>query len=323
MSRVYQALKRAERQRTADVANFIAAVKLSPARRLPSQGEPASAERPLPQHAIPPLDRIDRPKNPLVGYPSSDAHAGTEFSTSLYSLEEKSGPLLVVGREGHEAAAEQFHLLSLNLQQWANDNDNSLFTITSALSQDGKSFVSLNLAASIASSGGHHVILVDADLRRPVLHHSFNTPRRPGLIDYLNGEADLGTCLHATHLPGLLLMPAGGTSTAPAELLAGARMRNFIRETRSLMPRHYTIVDSPAATLVPEAQILSRLAEAVLLVVAANRTPRELVKQLLQIVRGTTLFGLVLNRFEPSYSTAANYLGRYSPPHPALASSLL
>jgi protein-tyrosine kinase len=312
MSRVYEALKRAERQRLAETPALAATVWPSPSNRSQPQPESITTERAQPKQAILAPPRPNRHESPIVLSPHPGVRAGGEVSPSLHTSDVGSGPLLVVGHDKHVAAAEQFHLLSLSLQNWSAENDKSLFTITSALSQDGKSFVSLNLAATIAMSGNNHVILVDADLRQPALHRSFNLTPRLGLIDYLNGEAEFGACLHATTLPHLQLIPAGGTSDAPAELLAGARMREFLREGRSLMPRHYIIIDSPAASLVPEARILSRLADALLLVVAANRTPREAVKQTIDLIGESTVLGVVLNRFEPPYSALGHYRDKYT-----------
>jgi Mrp family chromosome partitioning ATPase len=215
---------------------------------------------------------------------SVGASGGSEVSLrarALFASHRSRGPLLVVGHEQHQAAAEQFHLLSLSVQSWATKNEKRLFMTTSALSGEGKSFVALNLAASLAMSD-NRVILVDADLRQPVLHHSLDVVPMHGLIGYLKGDGEFAACLQETPIPGLLLVPAGGTSYAPAEVLASRRMRDFVRAARSMMPLHYVIIDSPAAALVPEPQVGSRM-----------RSPGSVV---MRIQRSTTL-GLVCTTY--------------------------
>jgi capsular exopolysaccharide synthesis family protein len=218
---------------------------------------------------------------------------------------------LVVGQRQYAAAAEHFQVFSRRLQDWAAGHDKRVFTITSALSDEGKSFISLNLAASLARLG-NHVILVDADLRASSLHYSFNLVAAKGLVDYLDGTADLTSCLHATSIPGLWLFPAGGAIREPAEALGGQRMRDFLSEARAMVPAPYVIIDTPAASAVPEPQILARLSDALVIVVAANRTPRELVKQTIENAAETTIFGIALNRFEPPRSTVAHYPDKYT-----------
>jgi Mrp family chromosome partitioning ATPase len=153
---------------------------------------------------------------------------------------------------------------------------------------------------------------VDADLRASSLHHTFNLVVMKGLIDYLDRTTDLTGCLHATSVSGLWLVPAGGTIGAPAEALGGQRMRDFMGEARAMVPAHYVIIDTSAATAVPEPQILARLSDALVIVVAANRTPRELVKQTIENAAEATIFGIALNRFEPPRSTVARYPRKYA-----------
>jgi capsular exopolysaccharide synthesis family protein len=342
MSRVYEPLRKVERQRAAEeqrkteMAALAKAVRQFPASRLQPQLETATAGRSRPQPTPAASESAERRVEPLplersqpeseqaalgseecrqASERSVDASGGSEVSLrarALFVSHRSRGPLLVVGHEQqHQAAAEQFHLLSLSVQSWATENEKRLFMTTSALSGEGKSFVALNLAASLAMSD-NRVILVDADLRQPVLHHSFNVVPMHGLIGYLKGDVEFGACLQETPIPGLLLVPAGGTSYAPAEVLASRRMRDFVREARSIMPLHYVIIDSPAASLVPEPQILARLADALVIVVAANRTPRALVRRIIEAATSQTIFGIVMNRFDPPHSSVVNYPAGYT-----------
>jgi capsular exopolysaccharide synthesis family protein len=289
MSRVYEALKRAESQR--------AQVEVGKAER--SAGSEMARPRPPDSRILLSAPLPTMPKQAVPGVLG------------------KHGPTLVVGRSdpNYMKAAEEFHLFAAGLQNWAVDHDKRVFMLTSAVSGEGKSFIALNLAASLVGIG-NRVILVDADLRAPTLHRAFDIVPLRGLINYLTDDAQFQACLHSTPIDGLLLVPAGGTSYTPTEALARPRMRQFITEAQATTPPHYIIIDAPAASAVPEAQILNRLVDALLVVVRANHTPREIVKQTIERAAGTPIFGIVLNRFQPPHSAAANYPYKYAVPKP-------
>ncbi len=298
MSRVYEALKKAESQRAAAELRIAEAPSIVDASDYPSDNgmsnrAPSRADLLKPDDAS--FDRIQ-------GMPPLEPEAASS---------NRGGPMLVVGRREYAAVAEHFHVFGRTLQDWATRHEKRIFTITSALSGEGKSFVSLNLAASLARFG-NRVILVDADLRASSLDRTFNLVGGKGLIDYLDDNADLSGCLHATPIPGLWLVPAGGAARAPAEALGGQRMRDFMNEVHAMVPAPYVIIDTPAASAVPEPQIIARLSDALVIVVAANRTPRELVKQTIENAAGATIFGIALNRFEPPRSTQVHYPDKYA-----------
>ena len=301
MSRVYDALKRAEQQRSdgqprnGAVSSTAEPVKTSETIKAPETIALVSQPAPPPLNS----ERTELVKKTMISETSADP------------IVTNGNSLLVVGQEQYSAAAEQFHLLSLSLRNWATEHGEHIFAIASALSGEGKSFVALNLAASLATLG-NRVVLIDADLRVPVMHRAFGLGTAKGLADYLTDSAEFSECVHATQIENLLLVPAGRASNAPVEMLAGPRMTEFIAELRAMNPPHYVIIDTPAATVVPEQQILGRLADAFVLVVAANRTPRELIKRTIENAAAAKICGIVLNHFEAPYSTVSYYPERYA-----------
>jgi capsular exopolysaccharide synthesis family protein len=302
MSRVYEALKKAERQR---VANDLRTEKTS----VLNVSIPPSVVNGAERHWEHPPGERPRAKTELIRVDQLSTDKLKPFQAN------SRGPLLVVGQSDRAAETEPFHLLALSLQTWAIENKKRCLTLTSALSGEGKSFIALNLAASLVMLG-NRVLLVDADLRRPTLHYSFNIAPRHGLKQYLDGECEFDACLQSTPLPGLTLVAAGGTSQRPTELFSRPLADTFIKKACALAPEHYILIDSPAASVVPEPQIINRLAEAAVFVVAANRTPREIVKRSLESLAGTLLYGLVLNRFEPQLSTRLRYPNAYQVRYP-------
>jgi capsular exopolysaccharide synthesis family protein len=302
MSRVYDALKRAEQQRgdgqprNGAVSTTAEPIKTPEAIKAPETIAQVSQPAPLPLIS----ERTERLTKTVISETSGDP------------IVTNGNSLLVVGQEQYSAAAEQFHLLSLSLRKWTTEHGEHIFAIASALSGEGKSFVALNLAASLATLG-NRVLLIDADLRVPVMHRAFGLGTAKGLADYLTEAADFSECLHSTQIDNLLLVPAGRASNAPVEMLAGPRMNEFVAELRAMNPPHYVIIDTPAATVVPEQQILGRFADAFVLVVAANRTPRQLIKRTIESAAGVKICGIVLNHFQAPYSTVSYYPERYAP----------
>ncbi len=221
-------------------------------------------------------------------------------------------PLIRTGRDA-QVATEQFQVLRTFIEDWVAEHSKRVILLTSALRQEGKSFVAINLAASLASPETP-VVLVDADCRAPSVHRAFNLTPIAGLLTYLEGRATLADCLHQTHIPGLSVLPAGGVGIGNPEAFAGTRMRNLVEELRALDPPHYVLFDAPAALAAPETRILARLTDAGLLVVAANMTARRFVTQTTEMLQPLPFCGVVFNRFELPYSAARTVRYRYGYP---------
>jgi len=210
---------------------------------------------------------------------------------------------LIAHREGFAEGNQQFALLASRLRRWAEETDRRTILVTSAVPAEGKSFVALNLAAALAEADSD-VLLVDADLRKPSLHGWLNVTPSYGLSEYLSGNIELACCLNSTCLPRLTLLPGGNAPRSGSSVFAGLRLRELVRGLRVLNPPQLVLLDAPPILTAPEVQILADLLDAVMIVVAANRTPRAVFLKALEAVKETPLFGVVLNRFEASFSAA-------------------
>jgi capsular exopolysaccharide synthesis family protein len=227
------------------------------------------------------------------------------FWRNEWSTHEIHSPALIVHQESLSRAGEQFQVLRANLESWASEHGKRVILITSALPGEGKSFVALNLAVALADAGSH-VLLVDADLRAPSLHRAFNLVPLSGLLPYLEGKAEFAQSIQATSSPRLSLMAAAGVTLSAPEAFASSRMRALIEHARKLEPPNIVLIDAPAALAGPEAQILSKLVDAALVVVGANDTPRASVTKTLEMIKGVSAFSVVLNRFQLPYSASRN-----------------
>jgi capsular exopolysaccharide synthesis family protein len=222
-------------------------------------------------------------------------------------------PVLIVGQERFAGPSAQFQVLRSNLEAWAAETDKRIVLITSPLPGEGRSFVAANLAVALARAGSF-ALLVDADLKSPSLDRAFGVSLSPGLLDYLEGTASFEQCLRQTTTPRLALVPSGGRARFPSEVLAHARLRQLLEKAESLEPRPYVLIDSTALLGAAQAEILAKVVDATLLVVAANRTAQSAVSEALEILKEASkevpMIGVALNRFEPPYSIVRNLRNR-------------
>lgn len=163
-----------------------------------------------------------------------------------------------------------------------------------------------NLGAVLAASG-RTVVVVDADLRRGVLHDQFNIPREPGLADAISGDVELRDITNETDIDGLYAVTAGARPPNPSELLMHQR---FMAQLEDLSTRFdHVIIDSPPVLAVTDSSLVSRLAGVVLLVVKSGVHPmREIEQTVKHLVRvGANIRGVVFNDMPQSAGSVYGY----------------
>lgn len=209
-------------------------------------------------------------------------------------------PKLLVGQSHAANGLDYFEIVAANIATWMAQHDKRILMVTSALDDEGKSFVALNLAASLARGGGR-TLLIDADLRRPSLQDSIAPllDRHTGLDQ---GGRELANYTTGTSIPLLSFTAATQILSNGAQLPTGQRIREFLELVKRDESIRYVVMDAPAALVSAEAQVMAGLAEAVLLVVAANRTSRNSVRKALQTFKGAAVAGVVMNLFKPSHT---------------------
>jgi exopolysaccharide/PEP-CTERM locus tyrosine autokinase len=172
----------------------------------------------------------------------------------------------------------------------------NLIMVTSAMSGEGKSFTSVNLAMSIAAELDHTVMLVDADVARPSILRMLGLPAGPGLLDLLEGKAEMSGVLMKTNIDKLTILPSGTPHARATELLASDAMRHLLDDISKRYPDRIVIFDSPPLILTTEARVLATQMGQVVMVVQADKTLQADVQQALATIESCPVKMMLLNK---------------------------
>jgi protein-tyrosine kinase len=167
--------------------------------------------------------------------------------------------------------------------------------VTSALPQEGKSFVSANLGIALAQGVDQHSLLVDCDLRVPSLAKLFGVAFDRGLVDYLDGSGEISSLLKKTSMEKLSILASGLPPANPAELLGSERMGNLVAELAGRYPDRYVIFDTPPFEVASEAKVLSQAVDAVVLVVRQGVSDRMLIEKIVSEIGRDKIIGVIFN----------------------------
>ncbi|RIJ79186.1 polysaccharide biosynthesis tyrosine autokinase [Nakamurella silvestris] len=242
-------------------------------------------------------------KRPVVGtIPLDDSLTDRDRITISLSGRAPAG--------GHDPAiAEAFRGLRTNLRFMNVDKPPRKIVVTSPVSGDGKSTVTANLGVAIAASG-EKVVIVDGDLRHPVMAGVFQMSEDAGLTDILIGRATLAEMMQPWGRNGdLHVLGAGSVPPNPNELLSSELMHSILDE---LAKDYIVLIDAPPLLPVSDAAALAARADGVLVVITSGRTTKDNLSRALSMldkVDGTTL-GIIMNRI-PRKGPMAHQYGYY------------
>jgi len=300
MSRIHDALKRAEQEKAARKSSGEQAVGSGV---LPETDGSALYSKPISiatSHSSDTRrdgwtrDGIGVQYDELIQRCSHPEWKASEFGASL------SG-------ESGKIVAERFRTLRSRLYQIAALKSLKRVLVTSSLPGEGKTFVATNLARSIIRQPDRRVLLIDADLRAPRVHTALGAPSSVGLSDYLRGEANEYAIVQNSVANNLCFIPCGTRVPNPSELLLSDRMTLLLD---SLAPAFdWVILDSPPSLPVHDASNLAGLCDGVLFVVHAGKTDNEMALKASTEFRDKNLLGVVLNQVEASEAQSGYYYG--------------
>jgi protein-tyrosine kinase len=282
MSRIHEALKKAEQERAATQGGG---------------GVPASfATTPV---AEPPVFPPDLPAGAPAPHPAMPAF-GSPFNLDTLlarcaQVEWKPDTATTLFLNGDDTArgTEEFRTLRSRLYHAREKMPLKKVLVTSALPKEGKSFTSANLAQVLVRQHGRRALLIDADLRGPRLHLMLGTSAAPGLSEYLQGQNDEFSIMQRGPFENLYFIPSGAQIANPAELVGNGRLKMLLQRVEPLFD--WIIIDSPPAVPVSDASVLAKACDGVLLVVRSNATPFDMARKARQEFPDQMLIGVVLN----------------------------
>lgn len=248
---------------------------------------------------------------PIIGYVSHN---------------ENKMELPVIDNPG-SSLSESFRSVRTTLRYFIKDTENPVIAITSTISSEGKTFVSINLAA-ITASLGKRVLLIGLDLRKPRIHKILGIDNGTGMSTFLSNNCKYEDVIKETSIPNLFYATSGPVPPNPAELIDGESMSIFIGKARKEFD--YIIIDTPPVAVVSDSLLLSKFVDVNIFVVRqrySSKNTLELIQELYQDQKLKNM-GIVINDISLSgyygyglrygyykgygYSYGKNYYGQYS-----------
>lgn len=203
-----------------------------------------------------------------------------------------SVPILDSLSDVRSFAGEELRRLGARTQDLRRIRGTSCIALTSPLAGEGKSTVSVGLAAALAREPGRRVLLIEADHRCGSLQRTLGIAHSPGLAEWLNGAIDY-VPVRVLEPGGFFLLVAGQAALERPELLGSSRMEGLLRAARGLFD--FVILDATPVLPVADAVLIQDLVDGFLVVVRSRRTPKDAIREALARLRPDRVLGIVLN----------------------------
>jgi polysaccharide biosynthesis transport protein len=212
-------------------------------------------------------------------------------------VERKPQDDLITLLEPKSTASEAYRGIRTSLLLSSPDKPPQVILVCSSAPREGKTITTANIAIAMAQTG-NNVLVLDCDMRRPKIHKVFGCERNRGMSNILAGSCTMDDTIFHTRIQNVDVIPSGPIPPNPSEILISHRMRELIEQARTRYDR--IIIDSPPITAVTDASIISSLVDGVLIVIRANDTHREIIKNGISHLRSINahILGAVLNGVE-------------------------
>lgn len=255
---------------------------------------------------------------PASSIPSQKSQEHEEFSSETLlidktSLEERG---YLIDNGTRKSIKDEFRQIKRKLlnnafgsgaKMLSNPN---LIMVSSAKPNEGKTFVSINLALSIALEQDKTVLLIDADVLRPSVTRELGVDNADGLIEYLlHDDKPVSDIIYDTNIDKLKLIPAGSPHHLSNELLASEKMEAFAKELSTRYPDRVVIFDCPPLIGVTETLVLANLMGQALVVVEESKTSINNIKAATESLNEDLALGIVLNKAIRSHKDLYGYYG--------------
>jgi tyrosine-protein kinase Etk/Wzc len=256
-------------------------------------------------------DIVNRTKTPIIGYISHNN------SNNEIPVNDKPGSVL----------SESFRSVRTSLRYFIKEAEHPVITVTSTITSEGKTFISVNLAAVYAMLG-KKILLIGLDLRKPRIHKILDVSNSEGMSEYLSGNCDYSKVIQKTPINNLFYAASGPVPPNPAELIEGSRMKSFIEKAKKEFD--LIIIDTPPVAIVSDVLLLSGYVDVNIFVVRqrySSKNTLDLIQEYYQTGKFKNI-GIVINDINLSgyygyglrygyslgygYSYGSNYYGEYA-----------
>jgi len=221
----------------------------------------------------------------------------------------EEAPVLTI--PANSVAEEEFRKLKTQIFLRLPNPPHSIL-VTSTAPEEGKTTVAVNLAVAISREINRRAILIDGDMRKPRIYLGRSQDAK-GLSNFLSDGTPLSEILINSELEHLRIILAGPSTQRPSELIGSKRMAELMKSLSEVAENTYIVIDSPPIIPTTEPILLSKIVDGIILVVRADRMPRESIQRAVKSIDRQKIIGVVFNEVElkPSSYYSKHYYGYY------------
>jgi receptor protein-tyrosine kinase/non-specific protein-tyrosine kinase len=235
-----------------------------------------------------------------------DKHVNTKNIKSL----KVNNPHIVSLTQPDSPITEEYKKLKSMLIRETKANFLNTMMITSAINSEGKTLTAINLAINIAQEIDHSILLIDADLRNPMIHKYLEIQHPYGLTDYLTSDIDISEIMVRTDIGKLVVIPAGKRSNNPVEILSSYKMKHLINDLKHRYVDRYIIIDTPPLLPFAETITIGSYVDGVIFVVKEGHAQMKAIDEALGLIKNLKILGVVFNDVS-SENLDKHYYSRY------------
>lgn len=206
---------------------------------------------------------------------------------------------------------ESYKTMRTNLIFSLSTSDKKIVAVSSALPGEGKSTISANLAIAFSQLNENKVLLIDADMRKPVQHRLFNVKNNAGISEYLGKMKQKAECIKKSDVPNLDIITSGSLPPNPSELLGSEQMEKLLTQVSA--EYDYILIDMPPVNIVSDPLTIGRSISGMVVVTHYGKTTFDDLDELMRKVQtsDTKLLGLVLNEIKSKHNGKYGYSKKY------------
>lgn len=204
-------------------------------------------------------------------------------------------PYIISITQPDSPIAEEYRKLKSMVIRDTKTNFLNTVMLSSTIEGEGKTLTAINLAVSMAQELDHTVLLIDADLRRPLIHEYFGIKHKFGLSDYLARDIDITEILIKTGIGNLVIIPGGSRYQNPVELLSSGKMRLLLEELKHRYMDRYIIIDTPPLLPFAESITIASYVDGLIFVIREGYAQLKAIKEALNLIKNTNILGVVFN----------------------------